>query len=54
MIDLDDWIRELDEEPDREIIDHAAYQEQLFSEYVIRGDDNKEKREELLKRFMLQ
>ena len=51
MIDLDDWIRELDEEPDREIIDHAAYQEQLFSEYVIRGDDNKEKREELLKRF---
>ena len=31
MIDLDDWIRELDEEPDREIIDHAAYQEQLFS-----------------------
>ena len=27
MIDLDDWIRELDEEPDREIIDHAAYQD---------------------------
>ena len=51
MIDLDDWIRELDEQPDREIIDHAAYQKQLFSEYVIRNDDNKEKRQELLKRF---
>lgn len=23
MIDLDDWIRELDEQPDREIIDHG-------------------------------
>ena len=42
MIDLDDWIRELDEQPDREIIDHAAYQKQLFSEYVIRNDDNKD------------
>lgn len=24
MIDLDDWIRELDEQPDREIIDHVS------------------------------
>ena len=53
MIDLDDWIRELDEQPDREIIDHAAYQKQLFSEYVIRNDDNKDKRQELLKRLRM-
>ena len=51
MIDLDDWLRELDEEPDREIVNHKAYQEQLFLEYVTRSGDNREKREELLKRF---
>lgn len=51
MIDLDDWLRELDEEPDREIVNHKAYQEQLFLEYVTRSGDNRGKREELLKRF---
>lgn len=51
MIDLDDWLRELDEEPDREVVNHKAYQEQLFLEYVTRSGDNREKREELLRRF---
>lgn len=51
MIDLDDWLRELDEEPDREVVNHKAYQEQLFLEYVTRSGDNRGKREELLKRF---
>lgn len=51
MIELDEWLRELDEEPDREIIDRKAYQEKLFLEYVVRGDDYRDKREELLRRF---
>ena len=51
MIDLDDWLRELDEEPDREVVNHKAYQEKLFLEYVVRGDDYRDKREELLRRF---
>ena len=36
MIDLNEWIRELDEEPDRELIDHEEYQKQLFRDYVLR------------------
>lgn len=51
MIDVEEWIRELDEEPDQEIIDHKAYQKQLFIEYVRRNDDNREKRQELWERF---
>ena len=51
MIDLNEWIRELDEEPDRELIDHEEYQKQLFRDYVLRKNDNMEKREELFGRF---
>lgn len=51
MIDLNEWIRELDEEPDRELIDHEEYQKQLFRDCVLRKDDNMEKREELFGRF---
>ena len=51
MIDIEDWLRELDEEPDQDIIDHEAYQKQLFIDYVMRSDDNKEKRQELWERF---
>lgn len=51
MIDIDDWIRELDEEPDREQADYAAYQKELFAEYVMRHGDHMEKRQELSERF---
>lgn len=51
MIEIDEWLRELDEEPDQEIIDHAAYQKQLFIDYVSRNTDNWQKREELRERF---
>ena len=51
MIEIDEWLRELDEEPDQEIIDHAAYQRQLFIDYVSRNTDNWQKREELRERF---
>ena len=51
MIDVEEWIREMDEEPDKDIIDHAVYQEQLFADYVLRKDDNEKKRQELWQRF---
>lgn len=51
MLEIDEWLRELEEEPDQEIINRAAYQEQLFLDYVLRKDDFREKRAELLKRF---
>lgn len=51
MIDVEEWLREMDEEPDKDIIDHEAYQEQLFCDYVLRKNDNKEKRQELWDRF---
>ena len=51
MIDVNEWLRELEEEPDQEIIDHAAYQKQLFLNYVLRNNDHLEKREELWSRF---
>lgn len=51
MIDLDEWITELDEEPDQELADYEAYQKQLFEDYVLRKSDNQEKRKELLKRY---
>ena len=51
MIDLDEWITELDEEPDQELADYEAYQKQLFEDYVLRKNDNQEKRKELLKRY---
>lgn len=51
MIEIDEWLRELNEEPDKDIIDHDKYQLELFEQYVNRNDNQKEKREELLKRF---
>lgn len=51
MIDINDWIRELDEEPDQELEDRAAYQKNLFAEYVMRRGDHIEKRRELLERY---
>lgn len=51
MIDLDEWIRELSEEPDQNIIDHDAYQKALFREYVLRNEENRDKRKELWSRY---
>lgn len=47
MIDLDEYLRELEEEDDREIKDNEAYQKALFEEYVLRGSEHWKKREEL-------
>lgn len=49
MIDIDSWLRELEE--DTEYKDNANYQHQLFGEYVLRGMDHQEERRELLERY---
>lgn len=51
MINIDEWIQELDEEPDRELLDHEAYQKQLFEDYVLRRDDHAAERQELMTRY---
>ena len=51
MIDIEDWLREMSEEQDADIADHETYQKKLFAEYVMRKDDNLEKRKELNQRF---
>lgn len=40
MIDLDEWLKGLDEEDDREVRDNEEYQRKLFSEYVLRKMTN--------------
>ena len=37
MIDIDNWMRELEEEEDIEIKNNEEYQIKLFEEYVLRG-----------------
>lgn len=51
MIDIDEWLRELDEGEDLEAKNSEEYQKNLFFEYVLRGSDHREEREELAKRF---
>ena len=51
MIEIDEWIRELDEEEDTDQLDRAEYQKTLFENYVMRNDKNKETREELYKKY---
>ena len=51
MIEIDEWLRELDEEPGTDIINHREYQEALFLEYASQSGNCLEKRKELLKRF---
>lgn len=52
MIDLEEWLRMLDEEDDKDIKDNERYQRQLFEDYVLRKNDkNNEKRMELKRRF---
>ena len=51
MIDLEEYLRELEEEDDREQKDNVAYQENLFAEYVLRKKDWIDERQKLEKRF---
>ena len=42
MIDIDNWMRELEEDVDTEARSNAEYQTNLFEEYVLRGSDHQE------------
>ena len=39
MIDIDNWMRELEEEEDIEIKNNEEYQTKLFEEYVLGGSE---------------
>lgn len=52
MIDIDDLLRELDEEEDLEIRNNEEYQIRLFEEYVLRGNDHREERKKLNERYL--
>lgn len=47
MIDLEEYLRELEEEDDQEQKDNVAYQENLFAEYVLRKKDRIDERQKL-------
>ena len=47
MIEIDGWLRELDEEPGTGIINRKECQEALFLEYVSRSGNCMEKRKAL-------
>ena len=40
MIDIDNWMRELEEDVDTEARSNEEYQTKLFEEYVLRGSDH--------------
>lgn len=44
MIDIEKWLRELDEEDDRDIKDNEEYQDRLFRECVLSGSRADERR----------
>lgn len=52
MIDIDNWMRELEEEEDLEIKNNEEYQHKLFKEYVLRGSDHQEERKKLNERYL--
>lgn len=51
MIDIDEWLRELDEEEDLEVRNNEDYQIRLFEECVLRGEDHREERLQLNQRY---
>lgn len=51
MIDVEEWLRELDAARDREAEDNENYQKELFMECVLRGSDHRRLRGELYRRY---
>lgn len=51
MIDIDDWLRELDADDDSELKNNEDYQRKLFEEYVLRRSDRRKLRKELYERY---
>lgn len=52
MIDIDNWMRELEEEEDIDIRNNEEYQTKLFEEYVLRNCDHQEERKKLNERYL--
>ena len=52
MIDIDNWMMELEEEEDIDIKNNEEYQTKLFEEYVLRGSDHHEERKKLNERYL--
>ncbi len=52
MIDIDNWMRELEEDVDTEARSNEEYQTKLFEEYVLRGPDHQEERKKLNERYL--
>ena len=51
MIDIDNWMRELDEEVDEDVKNNEEYQCSLFESYVLRKTDHLKERKQLFERF---
>lgn len=51
MIDIDDWLRELDAEDDAEVKNNEEYQRRLFEECVLSGSDWKKLRGDLYEKY---
>ena len=47
MIDMEEWLRVLDEEEDLDARDNETYQQELFEECIFAGDNNPEERRRL-------
>lgn len=47
MIDMEEWLRELDEGEDPDAKDHESYQRKLFEECIFAGDSHPEERRRL-------
>lgn len=52
MIDIDSWLRELDEEDDTDVKNNEEYQIALFEEYVLRGTNYRDERRKLNERYL--
>ena len=53
MIDIEAWLRELDEEEDVDIKNNEEYQTKLFEEYVLRSTNHAEERKKLNTRYQM-
>lgn len=51
MIDIDEWLRELDEDADADIRSNEEYQKELFERYVLRDESHRHERLELYRRY---
>lgn len=51
MIDIEAWLRELDEEEDIDIKNNEEYQTKLFEEYILRSTNHAEERKKLNTRY---